>query len=300
VKRSVRSARKEVIAALDWGRITVEVAAKALRLSVSNVYKHRRECGVTSELHTTNNDERNAQMEEMYRSGETLESIASVFDVTRERVRQVVKSRGVPSKAAQIIRSIASAEKKEFQRKGIWDKRCASIYGCTYEIASDLNDGKKFSQPGGRARFYVEQRRNAIRRGIPWEITFPQWVEVWRESGRWDERGRSGYVMARVGDSGPYKVGNVEIITQSQNSKDGYLIVTAAERTEKRKWYKPQLSDPTRISGRCAEVRDLYLAGLPTVEIARRLNIKYRNAWQYVDQVKRKLALKETRTTAMP
>jgi hypothetical protein len=42
---------------------------------------------------------------------------------------------------------------------------------------------------------------------------------VWLESGHWEERGSGPdqYVMHRVGDRGPYKVGNVFIDTNARN-----------------------------------------------------------------------------------
>jgi hypothetical protein len=66
--------------------------------------------------------------------------------------------------------------------------------------------------------FYT-QLRNAMARGIDWDLTFDEWMEIWQASGKFAERGlRAGqYVMARNGDTGPYAVGNVKIITTEAN-----------------------------------------------------------------------------------
>jgi len=68
---------------------------------------------------------------------------------------------------------------------------------------------------------FESQRNNARKRGIGWELTFEQWWTIWRESGKWEQRGKTKgcYVMARPGDLGPYKVGNVYITTHSDNAK---------------------------------------------------------------------------------
>jgi hypothetical protein len=67
---------------------------------------------------------------------------------------------------------------------------------------------------------YRQQMQNATSRSILFRLTFEQWWAIWQESGHWEERGRHGYVMARKGDVGVYEVGNVEIITVTQNARD--------------------------------------------------------------------------------
>lgn len=66
------------------------------------------------------------------------------------------------------------------------------------------------ASPRGR---YQQQKARAKIRGVGFELTFTEWCEIWEESGHYDERGNfcEGYVMCRVGDQGPYAVGNVYI-----------------------------------------------------------------------------------------
>src|SRR6266446_3506192 len=66
--------------------------------------------------------------------------------------------------------------------------------------------------------FYA-QRQRAKQRGVVWELTFEDWIQVWIDSGHLDERGkgRGKYCMARFSDSGPYKIGNIKIIPYGQN-----------------------------------------------------------------------------------
>lgn len=68
---------------------------------------------------------------------------------------------------------------------------------------------------------FVRQRYNAIRRGIAWNLTFDAWWSIWQSSGKWEQRGRSGYVMARKGDEGQYAAGNVIIISTTDNVSSG-------------------------------------------------------------------------------
>ena len=71
---------------------------------------------------------------------------------------------------------------------------------------------------------YIRQRANAQQRGIEWKLSFEEWWSIWEKSGKWAQRGRKHheYVMGRIHDEGPYEVGNVKIITQKENSLQGY------------------------------------------------------------------------------
>lgn len=69
---------------------------------------------------------------------------------------------------------------------------------------------------------YANQRKGAFRRGVEWRFAFDGWCRVWEESGKWGERGRTGYVMARKGDVGPYSPDNVYITTVQENSRDAW------------------------------------------------------------------------------
>src|SRR5258708_37080961 len=61
---------------------------------------------------------------------------------------------------------------------------------------------------------YDQHKYRAERRGIPFELTFKQWLKIWQDSGHLRERGhRQGqYVMARFFGGGSYKIGNVRVI----------------------------------------------------------------------------------------
>ena len=63
------------------------------------------------------------------------------------------------------------------------------------------------------------QRSGAKLRGIPWELTFEQWCDIWLESGKWPKRGPRlhQYCMARKLDNLGFTVDNVEIITHAEN-----------------------------------------------------------------------------------
>jgi hypothetical protein len=71
-------------------------------------------------------------------------------------------------------------------------------------------------------RMFNNAKSSAKQRGIPFLLSYGEWLAVWQESGHLQERGRESgkYVMARNGDAGAYEVGNVSIITGAQNAAD--------------------------------------------------------------------------------
>jgi hypothetical protein len=79
-------------------------------------------------------------------------------------------------------------------------------------------DGQR-RHPSQKQRFR-EQRQAARQRGIPFLLTFEEWLEIWVESGHIYERGcgLGRYVMARHGDTGPYSRDNVKIIPVEENN----------------------------------------------------------------------------------
>ena len=65
-------------------------------------------------------------------------------------------------------------------------------------------------------------RYTAGRRGIPYNLSFEQWVWIWQRAlgqNWWEYLGkrRGQYCMARFGDRGTYEIGNVQIILGTEN-----------------------------------------------------------------------------------
>jgi hypothetical protein len=83
---------------------------------------------------------------------------------------------------------------------------------------------------------YSVQKRTAKQRGIEWKFTFKEWWAWWQVDNRWENRGRGRgcFVMARIGDQGPYSPDNVYCATAEQNVKDTPYEVRSA--TNKAGW----------------------------------------------------------------
>jgi hypothetical protein len=69
---------------------------------------------------------------------------------------------------------------------------------------------------------FQAQRAAAKSRGIPFAMTYDEWLGIWQGSGRLRQRGTASgsYVMGRKGDVGPYASSNVKIITIQENMRE--------------------------------------------------------------------------------
>lgn len=105
----------------------------------------------------------------------------------------------------------------------IRERNSERIFGCSVAEAEALNFGLSLRDPDGWAMKYCFQRQAAKKRGIAWEITFPEWMAAWTASGVMEQRGKGRlcFCMARHGDEGPYRVGNISIKSIVENSSEG-------------------------------------------------------------------------------
>lgn len=221
------------------------------------------------------------KLAEMYESGLTLAEIGSQFGITRERVRQIISRLGVTRlDGGQYMRAFRNTPDKVAklrEKTGKKEARISAIWGMSLDAyrahVAEHGSSSKADSPMNK---YVRHRINAKRRGIAWEFTFAEWWLIWQESGKWAERGQGKYVMARYGDGdAPYGKDTVYICTQSENSKDSYIVSPASVRfadsstragAGKGWYYAPNRSKPNPYY---AQFNKKHLGGFPTAELAR-------------------------------
>ena len=196
----------------------------------------------------TEPDARDLQMREWFLDGKTLQEIADFQEppISRERVRQLLKKYFGITKidGGKFVNCTPKKIANEIELKNKRQDRLTARYAVHFLCNRDdfiKYQGKDWSQTerkeGARGNFanaYFEQRNNAKLRNIGWDITFPEWCEIWLSSGRWELRGRGkGYCMTKIGDTGPYSKDNVEIKTIGQNFSDSFLKHSQADRRAK-------------------------------------------------------------------
>jgi hypothetical protein len=212
-------------------------------------------------------------MTALYRNGYTLQQIGDQYNMTRERVRQLLaKYEGISANDGG-FRLQAAQKRAERAKKA--DAACFRHRGCTVDQWKELlRVGREMVAAGkGKlttpTRAYAMQRRNAAKRGIGWELSLWDWWTIWQQSGKWDKRGRGdGYVMARLNDEGPYAVGNVSIITAVENIVNGrrvkkYDYPKGVRRASNWSESRPRFQAERRVAG-----KTYYLGTYPTPDLA--------------------------------
>lgn len=162
--------------------------------------------------HSDNTDERTNVIKDLFLAGATLQEVGDKHGISRERVRQILKRAGVPTKAGGKSKKAAD---NVVQRKTDKDARSMEKYGLPWNEYLK-HRGKK------TARAYTQQKSSAQNRGIPFELSFGQWLRIWVDSGKLEQRGtgKESYVMSRKGDAGGYTVDNVVIATTQANGRE--------------------------------------------------------------------------------
>lgn len=223
--------RRAIIAELHSLDVTCGAALRLTGLHRQTFYNHAKALGLKFsydmagwEPTISASKARAAKMAAMYRSGMTLQQIGDQYGLTRERVRQLMtKHQGMrQSGGGHHIKAVARRQ----QSSAAKDARYLRKYGCTFEQYVEVREIGRAMRAQGIGvyktplRAFINQKNNAKRRSIPWELTFWQWWTIWQESGKWAERGRAkdAYVMSRFGDAGAYAPGNIYIGTLSENS----------------------------------------------------------------------------------
>lgn len=158
-------------------------------------------------------DERAQRMATMYRQGLTLEKIGAEFNLTRERVRQVITKCGAARSRLDMLATFK--ESKAAQKQAQIAARIMAAWGVDRELHHEL-------RANGTIRAFEQQKQSSSNRGITWALSFAQWYAIWQASGKLHLRGRGKgrYCMARIRDEGGYVLGNVHVQLASDNSAD--------------------------------------------------------------------------------
>lgn len=165
-------------------------------------------------------------MEAKFRAGDTLESIAVSFGITRQRVWQILTKRGIGGEDGGRTARARTKQEAVIAARRV---RVARQFGCDLALYDEVRriglemarQGRAYKQTPLGA--YCQQRNTAADRGIAWELNFEQWWRLWSDSGKWADRGRGvgKYVMCRRGDVGPYSAANAFIALATYNTSGG-------------------------------------------------------------------------------
>ena len=129
---------------------------------------------------------------------------------------------------------------------------------------------------------YWAAKSNAKQRGKEWKYTLEEWVSWWGEklAANWlEKRGRnkSSYVMARIGDTGPYSPENVKCITNSENGYDRRINGVAARGEQKSILTEKQVKEIYFATDTLKVLSQRYPVGMGGIQ-----GIKIGKTWKHV------------------
>ncbi len=157
------------------------------------------------------NQEQKKQICDRFMNGESASELGEAFGVTRQAIAYILKAHGI--KTSQGGRT----KQGVVNRQALYDavnKRCMERYGITTEEKKRL--GRLYSHLNRPpTTTYSRNKRDKIRRGYGYVLTFPQWWALWMDSGHWPNYGRSkgSYVMALKSKTyKTFRLNSVEIV----------------------------------------------------------------------------------------
>jgi len=66
---------------------------------------------------------------------------------------------------------------------------------------------------------WLGQRHTSSQRGVEFELTFEEFEEFWGDDFPRRGRGPDELCMGRFGDEGPYRIGNIYVVSNSENKE---------------------------------------------------------------------------------
>lgn len=202
---------------LAMNGVGITKAAEQIGCTYVGLQKYAKANGIAFEhASKQQNRERNEAMRAMYVQGITLQAIGEKFGITRERVRQLLRRDGVAPKDGG--QQLAVRIKRE-TKKAATVRRIEAKWGVSY------SEWKAY-RADRTIHAFEQHRQNAAHRGIPFLLTFSQWLAIWKASGKLHlkGRGKGHYCMSRLSDSGGYEIGNVHIQSCIENSKEAVKV----------------------------------------------------------------------------
>jgi hypothetical protein len=164
-------------------------------------------------------EQRGIEIERSFRDGQTMQSIADIYGLSRERIRQILDKRGLIFKdGGKHVQAQRSAAVKLNRRASKRNLMTLHYYGCSHAEALAINGGKPISTPDYPVWTFRESRRQAVSVGYEWDISIKDWWAIWQASGKWEQRGRKAesYALFRKDNQGPFSADNLEVVTFSQ------------------------------------------------------------------------------------
>lgn len=166
--------------------------------------------GYVSKFHDRTRD---CDMCNRFRSGETLEKIGQSYDLTRERIRQILSRYNLTAQdGGQHVVSLENKKKRASISRIKLDIRTQKygVDGKTYKRIKDEIGSKKIEHFNQLRWHVVNADGKAYAKGTKWEISLEDWCDTWERAGL--EAQQEGYFFTRIDRKKGFTKDNVEIL----------------------------------------------------------------------------------------
>jgi predicted DNA-binding protein YlxM (UPF0122 family) len=175
-------------------------------------------------------EQRDKKIVSLFLSGATMQEIGDIFHLTRQRVQQIVRDKGVQSEqGGSALLAFQRRKQKEKMRRTMekekekvriadMDQWSREVLGVPLEEAFRLN-GRPFRTKRRASRNQeIYQRYLAIKHQFGYKhpdeayLNFREWCQVWKDSGHWENGPKGGYGIIRKYKNQPWSVQNARVV----------------------------------------------------------------------------------------
>lgn len=158
--------------------------------------------------------------QEFMEEGLTMNDIAEKYDMSRERIRQILRDNfnlsgkdglaRINTKKQHLAERQAADDK--FKRKHGMSKAEFKAIKIQHTI---VKNGKEINAV---YQGFLNQRANAHRSKVAFHLNFAQWWKLWNESGFFDQRGQGKYGLVRKDSNLPFTLENTQVGLSSERA----------------------------------------------------------------------------------
>lgn len=189
--------------------ILIKDIVKKYPLGLNTVYRLTRDLPKQLKASDVIRDKRDAEIVRLYtQEAQTMEQIGDLFNVNKERIRQILNCHNITKHdgGASLRRAIAN-QSKDADKQAAKKKRCLRLYGCTPEERDNYG---WHARSGTLTYKYKVFKHNCINRKIVFKLTLLEWIEIWMQSNHLAEMGtgKGRYYMTTIDKSQGYIYAN--------------------------------------------------------------------------------------------
>lgn len=154
-------------------------------------------------------------LNEFVNNHRSMTDIGNLLGISKQRVQQILSKHNLNSShggAREKAKIKRKSESLRIQKQR--NEKCQRVYGCDYDTAMQLNGNKPFDTSGSPTRRYKTYKANNQRKGLIFNLSFPEWYAIWIRSGKYNDMGvgKGKYCMVKIDPSMPITYDNVKII----------------------------------------------------------------------------------------